>query len=283
MKLVTFRTRDARIGYGVVSRNGVVDAGKRLGADWPTLRSALEGDQLDKLRALANQPPDHDLQAVELLPPLPEPPKLIMIGLNYRAHQRELGLPEPKNPVVIPRYANSQVGHDQPLVRPRVSEQFDYEGELAVVIGKRARAVPVDEAMACVAGYACYMDGTLRDFQKHSTQVGPAKSFPGTGAFGPWIVTADEIADPAQLDLVTRLNGQVVQSTSLADMIWSVPQLVAYLSVFLELQPGDVICTGTTSGVGSMRTPPLWLKPGDRVEVEISSIGTLSNPVVAEE
>jgi 2-keto-4-pentenoate hydratase/2-oxohepta-3-ene-1,7-dioic acid hydratase in catechol pathway len=205
-----------------------------------------------------------------------------MIGLNYRAHQRELGVPEPRNPVVIPRYANSQVGHQQPLVRPRVSEQFDYEGELAVVIGKHARAVSVEDAMACVVGYSCYMDGTLRDFQKHSTQVGPAKSFPSTGAFGPWIVTADEIPDPARLDLVTRVNGAVVQSTSLSDMIWSVPQLVAYLSVFLELQPGDVICTGTTSGVGSMRTPPLWLKPGDRVEVEISSVGTLSNPVVAQ-
>jgi 2-keto-4-pentenoate hydratase/2-oxohepta-3-ene-1,7-dioic acid hydratase in catechol pathway len=163
-----------------------------------------------------------------------------------------------------------------------VSEQFDYEGELAVVIGKHARAVSVEDAMACVLGYSCYMDGTLRDFQKHSTQVGPAKSFPSTGAFGPWIVTADEIPDPARLDLVTRVNGAVVQSTSLSDMIWSVPQLVAYLSVFLELQPGDVICTGTTSGVGSMRTPPLWLKPGDRVEVEISSVGTLSNPVVAQ-
>ena len=145
-----------------------------------------------------------------------------------------------------------------------------------------ARAVDAAEALSVVAGYACYMDGTIRDFQKHSSQVTPAKSFPGTGAFGPWIVTADEIPDPGALDLVTRLNGEVVQRTSTSDMIWTVQQLVAYLSVFLALQPGDVICTGTTSGVGAMRKPPRWMRPGDRIEVEISGIGTLANPVVGE-
>ncbi len=284
MKLVTFRKPDGQISHGVIDTGGtgIVDVGLRLGPNAPTLRAVLAEGRLDEVRRLADEKPDHHLGAVQLLPPLPEPPKLIMIGLNYRAHQRELGLPEPAKPVVIARFANSQVGHLQALVRPSASEQFDYEGELAVVIGRHARRLAVADASDAVAGYACYMDGTLRDFQKHSSQVTPAKSFPATGAFGPWIVTADEIADPSRLDLVTRLNGEVVQRTSTNDMIWSVPELIAYLSIFLELQPGDVICTGTTNGVGSMRKPPLWLKPGDRVEVEISSIGVLSNPVVGE-
>lgn len=281
MKLVTYRSREG-VSYGICSGGGIVDVGRRVGTRLPSLRSAIEAGIPAPVRNLASQSPDWSLDDVHLLPPLPEPPKLIMIGLNYRAHQLELGLPEPKHPVVIPRFANSQVGHREPLVRPKASEQFDYEGELAVVIGRRARAVGAQDAMQYVAGYSCYMDGTLRDFQKHSSQVGPAKSFPGTGAFGPWIVTADEIADPSALELTTRLNGQVVQQTSTGDMIWGVAELVAYLSIFLELQPGDVICTGTTKGVGSMRQPPLWLKPGDTVEVEISSIGLLSNPVVEE-
>lgn len=282
MKLVTFRPPAGNTSYGIAREGGVVDAGRRIGVSWPTLRALLEAGRLDALQPLADTAPDHDLASLSLLPPLPEPTKLIMIGLNYRAHQKELGLPEPQNPVVIARFANSQVGHEHALVRPAVSDQFDYEGELAVVIGRPARAVDAAEALSVVAGYACYMDGTIRDFQKHSSQVTPAKSFPGTGAFGPWIVTADEIPDPGALDLVTRLNGEVVQRTSTSDMIWTVQQLVAYLSVFLALQPGDVICTGTTSGVGAMRKPPRWMRPGDRIEVEISGIGTLANPVVGE-
>lgn len=282
MRLVTFRAADGRVGYGIATADGIVDASRRLGPSLPSLRAVLEHQRLDALSALSDTAADFSLAEVQLLPPLPEPPKLIMIGLNYRAHQLELGLPTPKNPVVIGRFANSQVGHLQPLVCPAVSEQFDYEGELAVVIGRRARAVSAAEGLGCVAGYSCYMDGTVRDFQKHSSQVTPAKSFPGSGAFGPWVVTADEIPDPGKLELVTRLNGQTVQSTSTGDMIWTVAELVAYLSVCFELQPGDVICTGTTNGVGSMRSPPLWLKPGDHIEVEIGAIGTLVNPVVAE-
>lgn len=282
MKIATFRTPAGAVTYGVVRGDRVHDTGSLLAARHADLQAVIAADALAELDRCAGDAPWHAIADVQWLPPLPRPPKLVMIGLNYRAHQRELGLPEPKNPVVIARFANSQVGHGQPLVRPRASVQFDYEGELAVVIGRRARAVSEADALACVAGYACYMDGTVRDFQKHTSQVTPAKSFPGTGAFGPWISTAGEVGDPNQLELVTRLNGAEVQRTSTADMIWNVQQLVAYLSVFLELEPGDVICTGTTSGVGSMRTPPLWLKAGDRVEVELQAVGTLSNPVVDE-
>jgi 2-keto-4-pentenoate hydratase/2-oxohepta-3-ene-1,7-dioic acid hydratase in catechol pathway len=268
------------MSYGLLSDGGVIDAGCRLGA--PSLRSALETGRLDAIRAMATEPADHGLADVQLLAPIPEPAKLIMIGLNYRSHQEELGAPAPKNPMVIARFANSQIGHGEAVIVPSVSEQLDYEGELAVVIGRRARGLSTEEALSAVLGYACYMDGTVRDFQRHTSQVLPAKSFPGTGGFGPWIVTRDEIGEPDRLDLTTRINGEVVQQTSTGDMIWGVRQLVAYLSTFLELEPGDVICTGTPSGVGWTRTPPRWLKPGDRVEVEIAGIGVLANPVVAE-
>lgn len=282
MRLVSFRTATGHVGFGPISGDGVVDAGRRLPLPTASLRAALAAGRLDALRALAMGAADYALADVQLLPPIPEPDKLIMIGLNYRSHQEELGVPAPKNPMVIARFASSQIGHGEPIVRPSISEQLDYEGELAVVIGRRARGLSAENALSAVLGYACYMDGTVRDFMSHTSQLTPAKSFPGTGAFGPWIVTADEIADPDQLDLTTRINGEVVQRGSTADMIWGVPQLVAYLSTFLELEPGDVICTGTPSGVGWTRKPPRWLRPGDQVEVEIGCIGALANPVAAE-
>ncbi len=282
VKLITFRTPDGHESFGVLTDGGVVDAGRRLDPSAATLRAALDAGLLEAIRALADVEPDYPLEAVQLLAPVPEPAKLIMIGLNYRSHQEELGVPAPKHPMVIARFANSQVGPGQPVIRPTVSEQLDYEGELAVVIGAPAWRVSKQDALAAVLGYACYMDGSIRDFQGHTSQVTPAKSFPGTGAFGPWIVTRDEIADPDRLDLQTRINGEVMQQGSTSDMIWGVSDLVAYLSTCLVLQPGDVICTGTPKGVGWMRKPPRWLKPGDRVEVEIAGIGTLANPVVAE-
>jgi 2-keto-4-pentenoate hydratase/2-oxohepta-3-ene-1,7-dioic acid hydratase in catechol pathway len=280
VKLISFRAPGGQASYGIVTATGVVDAGRRL--EPSSLRSALGAGLLESIRALAQEKPDHALSEVQLLPPIPEPAKLIMIGLNYRSHQEELGVPAPKNPMVIARFANSQVGHGQPIVRPLVSEQLDYEGELAVVMGARAWRVSKDAALSAVLGYACYMDGTIRDFQGHTSQLTPAKSFPGTGAFGPWIVTRNEIADPDSLDLTTRINGEVMQDASTSDMIWGVADLVSYLSTFLELQPGDVICTGTPKGVGSRRNPPRWLKPSDQVEVEIAGIGILGNSVVAE-
>jgi 2-keto-4-pentenoate hydratase/2-oxohepta-3-ene-1,7-dioic acid hydratase in catechol pathway len=280
VKLISFRTPGGHDSYGLVTDTGVVDAGRRLAPS--SLRSALEAGVLEALRGLAHEEPDHALRDVHLLPPVPEPAKLIMIGLNYRSHQEELGVPAPKNPMVITRFANSQIGHCEPIVRPSVSEQLDYEGELAVVIGKPAWRVSAEDALSVVLGYSCYMDGSIRDFQRHTSQVTPAKSFPGTGAFGPWIVTRDEIPNPDRLDLQTRINGDIVQQTSTSDTIWGVRDLVAYLSTCFELQPGDVICTGTPKGVGWMCKPPRWLKPGDRVEVEIAGIGVLANPVVAE-
>lgn len=180
------------------------------------------------------------------------------------------------------RFADSQTAHNGPIVRPIASEKLDFEGELAVVIGRPARHVKAVDAFDYVAGCSCYNDGSVRDWQKHTIQFTPGKNFPSTGGFGPWLVTADELADPSALSLTTRLNGEVVQQATTDDLIFDIPTLIQYCSTFTELRPGDVIITGTTGGVGAFRQPPLWMKPGDVVEVEISRIGVLKNTIVDE-
>ena len=282
MKLVSYR-KGARESYGVVTRGGVVDLRKRLGHK--TLRALLAAGALAEARAAAKgASPDARLGQVTLLPVVPDPDKIILVGLNYQAHRIETGRAnEPMEfPTLFTRFAQSQVGHGQPLVRPKASDKFDYEGELALVIGKGGRHIAEAKAYGHVAGYACYNDGSVRDWQFHTTQFVPGKNFPSSGALGPWLVTKDEIRDPHALTLTTRLNGTEVQRTGTDDMIFAIPRLIAYISTFCELTPGDVISTGTPGGVGSRRSPPLWMRPGDVVEVEISGVGVLRNPVVAE-
>jgi 2-keto-4-pentenoate hydratase/2-oxohepta-3-ene-1,7-dioic acid hydratase in catechol pathway len=194
-------------------------------------------------------------------------------------HIREMGRERPEYPVIFVRFADSLVGHEQPLIRPRVSEHYDYEGELAVVVGTRARHVSRANALEHVAGYSCFNDGSVRDYQRHGLQWTPGKNFHRSGSFGPWLVTADEQPDPRQLRLRTLLNGEVVQNESVAELCFDVPQLIEYCSTWTQLEPGDVIVTGTPGGVGAGRTPPLWMKAGDSVEVEISGLGTLRNRV----
>ncbi|PWK91901.1 fumarylacetoacetate hydrolase family protein [Fulvimonas soli] len=266
--------------YGVVEGDVVRTAGADALARHPDLKSALAAGP-DRLAGLFSGE-EIPLAQVQFLPVIPNPDKILCIGINYASHIAETGRPAPPKPVVFMRCANSQVGAGQPMVRPLDSEQLDYEGELAVVIGRRGRRIAAGDAFAHVAGYACYNDGSIRDFQRHSSQFGPGKNFPGTGAFGPWLVTTDEIPDPSTLTLVTRLNGNVVQQAPVSDLVFDVPALVAYCSTFTVLEPGDVIVTGTTGGVGAFREPPLWMKHGDIVEVEISGIGILRNPVIAE-
>jgi 2-keto-4-pentenoate hydratase/2-oxohepta-3-ene-1,7-dioic acid hydratase in catechol pathway len=193
-----------------------------------------------------------------------------------------MGRERPQYPVLFVRFADSLVGHRQPLLLPRVSEQFDYEGELAVVIGRRARRVERQAALDYVAGYSCFNDGSVRDYQRHSQQFTPGKNFHASGAFGPWLVTSDELPDPRALQLRTRLNGQEVQNESVGELCFDIPQLIEYCSIWTQLEPGDVIVTGTPGGVGAGRTPPLWMKAGDHVEVDINGIGTLHNAVVSE-
>ena len=283
MKLASYLVRGEE-SYGVVSDGGLVDLRSRLGEKFPTLKSLLAAGELDQARAqLKSRKPDFRLEEVTFLPVIPDAEKIFCVGLNYHSHREETGRPETDYPTMFTRYANTQVGHDQPLIKPRVSNEFDYEVELAVVIGKRARHIPRAKALEYVAGYSIYNDGSVRDWQRHTSQFTPGKNFIGTGGLGPWLVTTDEIPDPSRLSLALRLNGKEMQRSTTDLMIFPVPVLIEYLSTFTELVPGDVIATGTPSGVGFKRVPPVFMKPGDVVEADISGVGILRNPVIAEE
>jgi len=207
--------------------------------------------------------------------------KILCVGVNYRPHIEEMGREVPDYPVVFVRFPGSLVGNGEPLIRPRVSEQYDFEGELAVVIGKRARHVAREDAFDYVAGYCCFMDGSVRDWQRHTGQFTAGKNFEQSGAIGS-TVPVDEVPDPSALRLTTRVNGEVMQEGAVADLVFDIPALLEYCSTFTELRPGDVIATGTPGGVGAARKPPVWLREGDLVEVEISGLGVLANPILDE-
>lgn len=280
MKLCSFRTSGTS-SYGIATDDGIIDLGRRY-QDAASLRLFLAQQGLDIARSHSDEAPDHSLDAVTLDPVITDPDKIVCVGLNYHEHVQETGRTVSEQPVLFSRFPGSQVGHGIPMIKPLESDQFDYEGELAVIIGRGGRRIDAAEALNHVAGYACYNDGSVRDWQRHTHQFLPGKNFAGTGGFGPWMVTADEIPDPAALTLTTRLNGEVVQQAGCSLMIHPVPALIAYVSTILPLLPGDVIVSGTPGGVGARRTPPLWMRDGDQVEVEITSIGKLVNPIVAE-
>ena len=281
MKLASFSAA-GRDTYGAVVEGGVVDLGRRLGDRYPTLRAAIAGDALARLAGeVVAAKPDFSLAQMTLLPPITDPDKIICAGRNYRAHAAEAGGAPPENPQVFLRLVNTLVAHGQPMVCPKISGEFDYEGELALIIGKPGRHIAKADALSHIFGYTLFNDGSIRDIQfKHSIAAG--KNFHQTGGFGPWIVTADEIPDPTRLHLATRLNGHEVQHTGIDDLIFDIPTLISYCSDWTPLVAGDVISTGTPEGVGFARKPPLWMKPGDFVEVEIGGIGVLRNPIVAE-
>ncbi|HEX5418732.1 MAG TPA: fumarylacetoacetate hydrolase family protein [Gammaproteobacteria bacterium] len=283
MRLLSFE-RAGRASFGVAAGTGVVDAGERLRGEFASLRDVLTAGALNRLRDMRALDADCSLEDVRFLPPVPDPAaKILCVGVNYLPHIAEMGRERPEHPVLFVRFADSLVGHGRPLIRPRVSTKYDYEGELAVVIGRRARHVAKAEALDYVAGYGCFNDGSVRDFQRHGPQWTAGKNFHASGAFGPWLVTADEQPDPARFHLTTRLNGEVVQDESVGNLCFDVPALIEYCSIWTQLEPGDVIVTGTPGGVGAGRTPPLWLEPGDSVEVDISGIGVLRNRIAAEQ
>ena len=279
MRLVSYSARGAP-SYGVVKGDGIIDLKARLPSAPASLKGLLGTPALGRAAELARDTaPDHALGDVRLLPVIPDPDKIVGVGLNYRDHVAESGRTVVEKPTLFLRVPSSQVGHLGKMRRPRVSTELDFEGELAVVIGKAGRYIDRSEALSHVAGYSCYNDGSIRDWQRHTSQFTPGKNFPATGGFGPWLVTADEIPDPSRLELSTRLNGVEVQHSGTDMMIFTVEEQIAYVSGFCELLPGDVIITGTPAGVGSRHTPPLWMKAGDRIEVAISKIGTLENVV----
>jgi 2-keto-4-pentenoate hydratase/2-oxohepta-3-ene-1,7-dioic acid hydratase in catechol pathway len=280
MKLASFRLQN-KDTYGAVVDGGVIDLGKKL--RYPDLRSVIEAGALGEAAAAAKgAKAEAKLTDITFLPLLPNPGKIICVGLNYKTHREETGRAETENPALFVRFADSQTAHLQPLIKPKASDKLDYEGELAVIIGKAGRHVPAEKALDIVAGYSCYNDGSVRDWQNHTIQWTAGKNFPKTGSFGPWLVTKDEIPDPTKLTLTTRLNGNVMQNTTTDLLIWPIDVLIKYISTFTELRPGDVISTGTPGGVGFKRNPPVFMKAGDTVEIEISSIGILENPIVAE-
>jgi 2-keto-4-pentenoate hydratase/2-oxohepta-3-ene-1,7-dioic acid hydratase in catechol pathway len=281
VKCVSYRF-DGKVRYGVVSGEGIIDASSRLdGAT--TLRDVLDQGRIEELRELTTASADHDVTHVEFSLPITEPRKILCAGRNYRAyHELAAHAEAPEYPSIFSRFASSFSPHQQALWKPTAGEHLDYEGELAVVIGKRGRHIAEERALEHVLGYTCMNEGTVRDWMRKGTQNTPAKNFDRSGGLGPWVVTADEVPDPSRLRMTTRRNGRVVQDGGTELMIFSVPFLIAHISKFTELEPGDVIATGSPGGSAVEGHPPEWLRAGDEIEVEISGIGTLRNPVVAE-
>jgi len=283
MKFLSFEI-DGRASYGLLRGEEIVDLGKRLGERAPTLMALLaSGEPLAEASRHATATADHRLSELRLLPVIPNPKTIACVGHNYEEHRLETQRDPTAHPSIFFRHPESLQASGQPLLRPCESTQLDYEGELAIVIGRPGRRITEDRAWEHVAGVSCFNDASVRDWQHHTRQFGPGKNFAGTGGFGPYLVTLDELPDDRVVELSTRVNGQVVQHASTDQMIFPIPRLIAYVSTFMTLVPGDVIVTGTPGGVGVKRTPPLWLQPGDLVEVEISSVGCLANTIEVEE
>ncbi len=280
MRVASFILPEGTASYGVVEGDTIRDAGAGLRAKYPDLKAVIAADAIGELRSADGETLTAD--SVSFIPTIQNPDKIICIGLNYLGHIKETGRDRPEYPSIFTRYPSTVVGHDQPMIRPKASDKFDYEGEFAVVIGKRGRAIAKDKAFDHVAGYTGFNDGSIRDYQRHTTQFWGGKNFDRSGSMGPWIVTPDELGDVDSQTLVTRLNGEVMQETSIGDLAFKVPDLIAYVSTITELLPGDIIATGTPSGVGFFRDPKVFMKAGDRIEVEISGIGTLRNTIADE-
>ena len=280
MKLASY-IADGKECYGVVAGDGVITMNERFGGHAASLREAIAGNLLPQIKeAAAHGRADRKLSDIKFLPVIPNPEKILCVGINYKSHAAEHGTEAPKLPNIFTRFVNTLVAHEGEMLRPKVSTSFDFEGELALVIGKGGRHIKAADALKHVAGYTCFCDGSVRDFTKYSLVA--SKNFLGTGPLGPWLVTADEIPDPTRLTLVTRLNGKEMQRSGTDMLIHSIPAIIEFCSVFTPLSPGDIVATGTPDGIGAKQNPPVWMKAGDVLEIEISGIGTLRNKIVDE-
>lgn len=282
MKLTSFTRQDGHPSYGIVEGQSIFDIGSVLRNRYPDLKSLIGSGNLSAVEEAKGKAERLPLAAIEFLPVIPNPGKIICIGMNFDEHRVEAGREKTNHPTIFTRFADSQMGHLQPGWISPESSMLDWEGELALVMGKAGRRVPKEKALDYVAGYSCYNDLSVRDWQRHTSQFIPGKNFPRTGAFGPWLVTPDEIPSPLNLSIQTRVNGTQVQNGNTSQMVFPLPELIAYITSFTPLAPGDVIVTGTPSGVGFRRNPQVFLKPGDTTEVEIPGIGVLRTPIVAE-
>jgi 2-keto-4-pentenoate hydratase/2-oxohepta-3-ene-1,7-dioic acid hydratase in catechol pathway len=277
MKLISYRYRNtASYGFLTLGR-AVIDLARRLGPAAPTLKGFLAAGGLSRWGEFAAAAPDYALADVELLPVIPDPAHIVCIGLNYEEHRAEAARPVATHPTIFFRTPESLQADGKALLIPRESDQFDFEGELALIMGRSGRRIAGSDAWSYVAGVCCSNDATVREWQYHTHQFGPGKNFPQTGSLGPALVTTDELPENKVMALETRVNGKVVQHADTGQMIFSVPRLLEYISTFMTLLPGDVILTGTPGGVGAKRKPPLWLASGDVVEVDIEHVGLLSN------
>jgi 2-keto-4-pentenoate hydratase/2-oxohepta-3-ene-1,7-dioic acid hydratase in catechol pathway len=289
MRLISY-LKEGRAAIGVVKSATATEfvdlgaTGLALSTDMATLLAAPGA--LAVVKAAADAAPAHavkPLAGITYLPVVPRPPKIICLGLNYADHAKEGGHAKPEYPSFFMRGATSQVAHDQPIIRPKASTKLDYEAELAVIIGSRARHLTKADALSCVAGYACYNDGSVRDYQRKTNQWTIGKNFDATGGFGPWLVTADELpAGAAGLRIQSRLNGKVMQDANTKDFLFDVVESLCIITECITLEPGDVIITGTPAGVGYARTPPVWMAPGDVCEIDIEGVGVLANPIADE-
>ena len=280
MKLASYSVGD-KAAFGLLTDMGVITLSDRLGRSY-TLREALQDSGVvdEMLKLARGAEPDRRLDEIRFLPLIPDPGKVLCVGINYRSHAAEHGHAVLEKPNIFTKFSDCLTAHQGEMICPKASTQLDFEGELAVVIGRAGRAIPAQDALSYVAGYTCFCDGSVRDFIKTSLITG--KNFPATSPLGPWMVTADEIPDPSKLTLTTRLNGVQMQHSGTDMMMHDVPALIAYCSTFTPLSPGDIIATGTPEGIGARRNPPVWMKAGDVLEVEISKIGTLRSRVVDE-
>src|SRR6267142_2851685 len=273
MKLASY-IANGKPCFGAVIGDGVVTMNERLKARYATLREALAVGALDEIRRAADgAKADHKLAGLRLLPPIPNPEKILCVGINYKSHAAEHGQDAPKLPNIFTRFVNTLVAPDGDMIRPKVSTNFDFEGELAVVIGRAGRHIAPEDALDYVAGYTCFCDASVRDFTKYSLVA--SKNFVGTGPLGPWVVTTDDIPDPTRLPLTTRLNGERMQHSGTDMLIHDIPAIISFCSMFTPLAPGDIIATGTPDGIGAKRNPPVWMKAGDVLEVEVDRIGVL--------
>lgn len=284
-RFATFN-RNGNPGYGLVKDDGIVDLSARLGERWPSLRAAIAASALpDLVDTASHLPADFGEEEVTYAIPVPDAEKIICVGVNYPDRNAEYkdGQEAPPNPSLFPRFARSFVGHGTPLVRPSASRQLDYEGEIAIVIGKAGRHIAAERALDHVAGLTLCNEGTLRDWVRHAKfNVTQGKNFDASGAIGPWIVPYSDESQLADIALETRVNGEVRQADRTSRMIFPFRKLIAYISTFTTLVPGDIVVTGTPTGAGARLDPPVWLKPGDTVEVEAEGIGVLRNGIVDE-
>ncbi|ACP23462.1 putative 2-oxohepta-3-ene-1,7-dioic acid hydratase (plasmid) [Sinorhizobium fredii NGR234] len=284
-KFVNF-TRNSSQGYGLLTEEGIVNLSARHGARWPTLREVIEDGALSTLAAeSASLPPDFPVEDIRFEIPIPSPEKIVCVGVNFPDRNEEYkdGQAAPANPSLFIRFPRSFTGHDEPLIRPPESPQLDYEGEIVIVIGKGGRRIPESEALNHIAALSLSNEGTIRDWVRHAKfNVTQGKNFDRTGSIGPWLVPFTDESQLADIKLKTRVNGEVRQSDRTSRMIFPFRKIINYISTFTTLVPGDVIVTGTPTGAGARFDPPIWLKPGDVVEVEADGIGILRNTIADE-